>query len=249
MGLNVDRRSLNERILDLEKTKMLKAGNAASIDFDQYPETCVKLLPEGFLFKFSVDNLGDYGLWDGLGIKICVYSPRINGLLFNHIEILSCLVVSKSINFSLPLSFPVPYPSFYFVPDCKKEFEKERMLPAFHSLAGFFGYAITFGAPILARVFTSVNGPATTQINRGFSLDCVSGHISIVPPQGVGSPGTVYPSTGYNKSVFRRMPGLSNSNFFRPEYLEELRSFNKTVASGSVLDSRFKWLFPASWSV
>lgn len=249
MGLNVDRRSLNERILDLEKTKMLKSGNAASIDFDQYPETCVKLLPEGFLFKFSVDNVGDYGLWDGLGIKICLYSPRINGLLFNHIGILSRLVVSKPINFSLPLSFPAQYPSFYLVPDCKKEFEKERMLSAFYSLGAIFGYATTFGAPILARVFASVNGPGTTQINQGFSLDCVSGHISILPPQGVGSPGTVYPSIGYNKSIFKRSVILANSNYFRPEYLEVIQSFDKTVASGSVLDSRFKWLFPASWSV
>lgn len=249
MELNVDRRSLDERILALEKTKMTKAGNINFIDFDQYPETCTKLLPEGFLFKFSVDNMGDYDLWDGLGLKFCLYSPRINGLLFNHIEIFSRLVVNKPINFSLAYNFPSLSPNFYFVTDCKKEFEKERMLPTFYCLETMFGYSLTFGAPILSQVFTSVNGPATTTINRGFALDCVSGHIGIIHPRSGSNPGMIYPSIGYNKSVFRRMYGTSNADYFRPQILSMIRSFNKTVASGNVLDSRFQRLFPASWSV
>lgn len=246
MNPDIDRISLDERISNLEQMQSNNGGNIPSIDFDQFPDNCSRLLPNGYVFKFSIDNLGRLdSSMDGVGVKICLFSPRVVGFLFQHIFILARVAVTKVVNFAAVQN--VVWESL--IPDGEIALSKENMAPP--PSANMFGYFVpfTFGSTIFANLFTNANGSALGQFAKGFSFNPYNGVVSILPAYQIQAT-TLYPSIGFTRYLVKRMTNtLSSMELFRPQIMKNIGGMQNTVATLSSLTPEFKSFFPTSWSV
>lgn len=264
MNLDVNRLTLDEKISNLEKIKQIRSISTSFIDFDQYPDNYVDFTSDYFIYKVSVDNVGDYyPPWDGFGFKVCLFSPRINGFLFRNVEVLNRITISKVVTLSNLPDFQNVFNSGLaylrgLFNKTSSIFEKEHMSTNTQVLSLGFLNPVTLQIPFFSQVFTNASGGTKSYIGKMFSLNVLDGTIAIssLADANIGGSPTAYPSIGYSRLTL--IAGAYDFSYFMPFdfsgdpniFASNVKRYSiATVQSVGDLEERFKPLFPVSWSV